>query len=125
MPSLPRRPCAYPGCGILLKGDRYCQKHHGKLEQRRQTALNRGRDPEKKKPYNQARWKKFRRMYLRRHPICEWPGCISPSTEVDHITPLEQGGAHCDDANSQALCKPHHSAKTAREVGFVGDHNAE
>ena len=37
------------------------------------------------------------------------------ATEVDHILPLEDGGAVYDEANLQPLCKPHHSRKTARD----------
>ena len=37
------------------------------------------------------------------------------ATEVDHILPIEDGGAMYDEANLQALCKPHHSRKTARD----------
>ena len=43
-------------------------------------------------------------------------GRVAPPQEVDHIIPLEQGGTH-DETNLQALCKPCHSAKTAREDG--------
>jgi 5-methylcytosine-specific restriction endonuclease McrA len=39
----------------------------------------------------------------------------SASEEVDHIVPKKQGGTD-DESNLQSLCKPHHSAKTAREV---------
>ena len=41
-------------------------------------------------------------------------GRVTPAQKVDHIVPLERGGTH-DKANLQALCKPCHSSKTARE----------
>lgn len=46
--------------------------------------------------------------------------CPYPSTEVDHIVPIEQNGKRFDRENLQALCKHHHSIKTARENGFGG-----
>lgn len=36
------------------------------------------------------------------------------ATEVDHITPLEQGGSN-DESNLQALCHDCHAAKTKQE----------
>ena len=110
---------------MLIKSTSYCPTHEGKMEKRRQHSYNRFRDPAKKKPYNETRWKRFRRWYLAHHPICEYPGCLEPAREIDHIIPLEQGGAHCNSDNSQALCKPHHSAKTARESGFAGNVSRE
>lgn len=38
----------------------------------------------------------------------------APATEVDHITPLEQGGSN-ELANLQGLCYECHSAKTKQE----------
>jgi 5-methylcytosine-specific restriction protein A len=53
-------------------------------------------------------------------PLCR--ACIQEgkdfpevTTQVDHITPLEQGGAPYDRANLQGLCAHHHSVKTRRE----------
>ncbi len=62
-----------------------------------------------------AAWRKFRAWFLSLHPFCSVEGCGQPATEVDHIIPLENGGAHLDPTNSQSLCKPCHSAKTYRE----------
>jgi 5-methylcytosine-specific restriction protein A len=36
------------------------------------------------------------------------------ATEVDHITPLEQGGSN-DESNLQGLCHECHAAKTTQE----------
>ena len=64
------------------------------------------------------RWEKLRRMVLRRQPLCQWPGCNKPATDVDHIVAKPAG----DDSfeNLQALCHPHHSEKTARYDGAFG-----
>ncbi len=53
-------------------------------------------------------------MVLRRQPVCQWHDCKRPSTEVDHIIPKREGGRDTF-RNLQALCKTHHSRKTAQE----------
>lgn len=45
---------------------------------------------------------------------CRTADRITVATEVDHITPLAQGGAESDE-NLQSICLPCHQAKTARE----------
>jgi len=77
---------------------------------RRGTAASRGYD---------ARWRKARAAYLKRHPICVV--CLSMSRtraaqEVHHIIPLREGGTHAE-ANLQALCKSCHSRITGQGVG--------
>ena len=72
------------------------------------------------------RWARAAKWYLRRHPLCAQ--CrredeIHPATEVDHIVPRRLGGAD-DVENLQALCKSHHSRKTAREDGGFGHRRA-
>ena len=42
-------------------------------------------------------------------------GLLGVATEVDHVLPMADGGAMYDEANLQALCKSHHSQKTARD----------
>ncbi len=62
-----------------------------------------------------ARWVKVRNAYVKAHPTCEALGCDQPTTEVDHIVPLAQGGAKLDKNNLQALCGPHHAEKTTKD----------
>ena len=47
---------------------------------------------------------------------------LGATTEVDHIVPLEDGGAMFDEANLQGLCKSHHSSKTARDKANANNH---
>lgn len=64
------------------------------------------------------RWRKVRRLYLQEHPLCvecNTHGITGGATEVDHIIPIANGCDPWDEDNFQALCKTHHSAKTARE----------
>lgn len=42
------------------------------------------------------------------------------ATHVDHVVPLERGGARFDEGNLQPLCAPCHSRKTARQDGGFG-----
>jgi 5-methylcytosine-specific restriction protein A len=65
-------------------------------------------------------------LFLARHPVCVDPfrvhgqhGEVAAASEVDHITPIDQGGTD-DDENLEALCKPCHSRKTAQRDGRWG-----
>lgn len=66
------------------------------------------------------RWQKARLRHLEREPLCR--ACLAEGRindkqlEVDHIIPHRNDPAlFWDELNNlQTLCKPHHSAKTAR-----------
>ena len=45
---------------------------------------------------------------------CKRLDLLTPATEVDHITPLEQGGTDAP-ANLQSICAECHRAKSAQE----------
>lgn len=68
---------------------------------------------------NSRRWRdKVRPQKLLRDPMCEV--CLKKdklieAVEVDHIIPLEQGGAPFEDDNLQSICKRCHGAKTGSE----------
>lgn len=71
-----------------------------------------------------SRWQKARKAYLAQHPLCvhcEAEGRVTPATDLDHIVP-HKGDMRLfwQTSNWQPLCKPHHSAKTAREDGGFG-----
>jgi 5-methylcytosine-specific restriction protein A len=63
-------------------------------------------------------WQQARRGFLDKHPLCvhcKAEGRVEPANEVDHIIPHRGNKVlFWDRLNWQALCKPHHSAKTAR-----------
>ena len=65
--------------------------------------------------YQSAPWRKARAKYLQSHPYC-WDCALIHmrvrANEVDHIVPIEKGGAPLDPANFRARCKTHHSQKT-------------
>lgn len=62
--------------------------------------------------YTPAAPKDIRTVKRRAHHTCQ--NCGNPGTEVDHITPVSQGGTH-DLDNLQLLCRRCHKAKTNRE----------
>jgi 5-methylcytosine-specific restriction enzyme A len=80
------------------------------LERERPSAARRGYD---------SRWRRARRPYLARHPLCvrcHAKGHVVAATVVDHMVP-HRGDERLfwDQANWAALCKRCHDGKTARE----------
>lgn len=65
-----------------------------------------------------AKWTRLSVAQRRKHPFCRF--CEQEGREtviaedVDHIIPLEDGGARLDPANLQSLCKRHHYGLKAR-----------
>ena len=72
--------------------------------------------------YDLRIWRdQIRPQKLRRDPLCEdclEVGLTVIATEVDHVDGDEWNNA---DENHRSLCKPCHSAKTARENGSFGN----
>ena len=121
MPRRAPRPCKHPGCpGLTTARYPYCPKHLPRYERARIEFLKaRHKRHDAKRPCAAKRgygriWRRQREMFLARHPLCMWDGCREFAVEVDHILALAKGGTNEDD-NLQALCKSHHSIKTARE----------
>lgn len=115
-PNALATPCAAPGCPELTYA-RYCEEHskqRGQYDRDRGSAAVRGYD---------RRWRRIRRMFLNRHPLCANPFNTHPSsipaTEVHHVVALQDGGSHSFD-NLEALCKPCHSNITHQEMKETG-----
>jgi len=111
MPNRPLRLCSNPGCSELTDKS-YCLKHTRKFDQKRGSSYDRGYD---------GRWRKYRILFLREHPLCEicLNECkITQANVVDHIEP-HKGNKQLfwDEGNHQALCKACHDRKTATEDG--------
>lgn len=67
--------------------------------------------------YQSTVWRKLRLVKLEQQPLCE--ECLkrdrhTPAQIVDHIVPIDRGGAPLDLKNLQSLCNRHNS-KSARE----------
>ena len=74
--------------------------------------------------YDRA-WYALAKAYRQAHPLCEHcesRGMIVASQETDHIIPFHglSDPLRIDWDNLQALCKPCHSRKTAKEDGGFG-----
>lgn len=88
--------CLEPGCSTLSTESR-CDEHRRAAWQRRDRVTSstaRGYD---------RRWRTIRARLLADEPTCR--ACRRrPATNVDHIIPLEHGGARLDPTNLQPLC---------------------
>lgn len=72
--------------------------------------------------YRTPAWQRARAHVLHRNPICQWPACRHPSSHVDHIQSRRDAPAReLDESNLQALCRAHHSSKTAQADGGFGN----
>ena len=122
MPRGRLRPCRQIGCpNLVCKG--YCPDHQrqgnkvGKAlyDEKRGTASSRG--------YG-ARWQRYRKSYLSRHPLCvmhQERGEVVAATVVDHIIPVNgpNDPLFWDEDNHQSLCRDCHTYKT-REIDHRG-----
>lgn len=109
MPRRPKKPCKHPGCPELTDGD-FCEGHAALHRADRVDASGRGYD---------GRWRKARKYFLKRHPLCERckeQGQFVKAEVVDHIVP-HRGDEKLfwDESNWQALCKSCHDSKTMTE----------
>lgn len=105
---MPTRLCLEPRCHTPAHYRGRCPTH----------ARSRERTTHKHRHvYNSKRWANTRKRQLHDHPLCSVCGHIA--TDVDHITPIEQGGDVWSPSNLQSLCHQHHSQKTRREQGAV------
>lgn len=105
---MPTRLCAEPGCPSPATYRGRCQAHARTTEQ---TICRAGYSI-----YRAKRWQLLRRRVLFEQPICA--GCNTAlAVDVDHITPLNQGGQPYNRANVQGLCRHCHGQKTRQEQG--------
>jgi len=69
--------------------------------------------------YNSGAWRRLRLKFLECHPLCEEclkAGKYVTATVVDHVVPINEGGAPLDTANLQALCSKCHNIKSGSEA---------
>lgn len=68
--------------------------------------------------YQSTAWRKLRNLKLEQSPLCEEcqrRGITTLAQVVDHIVPINRGGAKLDIANLQSLCHPCHNRKSGLE----------
>lgn len=109
MPPAAKHPCGYPGCPELVATGAYCEKHRGQYDQERGSAASRGYD---------RKWREFRILYLQDHPLCVdclIENVVRAAEEIHHtIKVRKRPDLQYEESNLLALCKPHHSVRTAR-----------
>lgn len=122
MPVSPPRMCSWSGCAEVVHGRaHYCPAHEVVNTREQSRATETARPDATVRGYN-ARWRKYRIVFLARHPLCGNPfgthgaGEVVPSTVVDHIVP-HRGDTTLfwDKANHQAVCTRCHNYKTATQ----------
>ena len=118
VPQRPKHLCNRRPCGRLTR-NRFCDEHA--TEHQKQSDAK--RLPSSQRGYN-ARWRKARLAYLRRHPMCvacDAEGHARPATVVDHIVPHKgDQDLMWDEGNWRALCKRCHDRATALYDGGFG-----
>ena len=79
-----------------------------------------GHENKNKELYQSRIWKQIRQQVIRRDKgICQM--CNKPyelggkSAQIDHIKPVNQGGAELDLCNLQLLCFSCHASKSGKE----------
>lgn len=107
MPHAPPRVC--PQCRQAIPAGRPCPTCHKPWSTATSWATG-----------STHRWRKLRARILADEPTCR--ACGRLATTVDHITPLEHGGARYDPANCQPLCQPCHDSKTDHETHPMPTH---
>ncbi len=68
--------------------------------------------------YQSKAWRDLRAVKLDQFPLCEEcqrKGITTLAQMVDHIVPINQGGAPLDMENLQSLCHPCHNRKSGIE----------
>lgn len=113
--------CRHAGCGAVVSAGRaWCVVHQPTDTKGNSVTRVRGvhvggtfRD----RGYN-ALWDSLSRRWRRFHPLCVMcmaQGQVVAGECVDHIIPINEGGALLDEGNLQTLCWSCHSRKTVRE----------
>jgi 5-methylcytosine-specific restriction endonuclease McrA len=88
-------------------------------ERERKATLDRRRPSRQARGYDAA-WFAVRNAYVAVHPFCCVPGCGAPADEVDHIASIrDRPDLRLEWSNLRALCRHHHSQRTARDHGFA------
>ena len=109
--------CLKPGCGrAAVQGKDYCQRHIS-LQDSRKVFTKRGKSAKWHSLYETSEWRKRRREFLKKYPICFI--CGKPATIADHITPHRGDlSLFYDEQNLQPMCQACHSRKTLKENSY-------
>lgn len=112
-----KRICSAAGCKKAAINEGRCDKHPRK--NRSTTTAHKNIDNAGKNVHNSSRWKRLSKLKRSMNPLCEI--CLAdniavPSTEVDHIKPIDTNPHLAYDLNNlQALCHSCHMKKTHKD----------
>ncbi len=96
----PKRTCAGQ-CGAVVTTGRCPRCARRTREAMRPKSADRGYD---------ARWRRFRRQFLAKHPACE--DCGLKANEVHHLAPIsDRPDLRLTETNCVPLCKPCHTRR--------------
>lgn len=119
MPVRASKRCATQGCTVIVSGQTRCTKHTYEWQAERVHLYQKSAQTLSYVDfYRSKEWRITRGLALQIEPLCRACnaiGLISPSSQVDHIVPISQGGDRLDMSNLQALCHTCHSRKTRIE----------
>ena len=107
---MPPRACIIgnkDGSGHAVPGTSRCKAHTNSNWARSKHPYS--------KVYKDAQWVNLRKRVLREEPICAEDGCTAPSTSVDHIVSLANGGDPFDRRNLRGMCEPHHRRRSSQQ----------
>lgn len=117
-----QRPCTEPRCPNFARPNSgKCDLHAREYERERShRRREKAKDPQGRSVYRTKIWLMRQKQAFERDPFCSWrledgTRCQRLGEELDHIVPLDAGGAEYDAQNLQLLCTEHHRLKTARE----------
>ncbi|MFE5159654.1 HNH endonuclease [Streptomyces sp. NPDC056697] len=119
MPTGPPTRCAEPGCSTLVP--------RGRCEQHQRPAWAGREDKAARYGISSGRWRTLKRLITMRDNGCcyvcgtEQPGPDDDPDgeyqhELDHITPIFEGGAAEDPENLGLICADCHAAKSKAEA---------
>lgn len=67
--------------------------------------------------YNGTAWRRLSKAYKMKHPLCvNHKTCKGTVYIVDHVKPINEGGAMYDEGNLQSLCKQCNAKKTGKQA---------
>ncbi len=79
-----------------------------------------GMDKSNSSIYKSRQWRRVRQLVLHKQPICvmcERKNKFVTANTIDHITPINKGGAIWAIDNLQALCSSCHNSKSSKDRG--------
>jgi len=124
---MPKRACLLCSRFAVPGGSR-CEVHGGLKSG---WSKYKAKHPARAAGYQSEAWRGLRDRVKREEPSCR--RCGAPTTDVDHIVPLADGGGQFDRENLQGLCHPCHKKKTGEDnrrrrtkrwTSFLGDSEA-